>query len=78
MSAPAFAIPPQTPLDAYRPRLRVLTEDDIAGGRLWAEDRRPCACGTDVVVLDHEAVADVITRHNQTVAHHAWRAAREA
>lgn len=86
MSAPALALPRQVPLDEYpgrslaesRPRLRVLTEEDLFRGHSRPGAREACACGLEIVHPAGEEVADVVHRHNQTVAHQAWRAQREA
>lgn len=77
MSAPAFAIPRQVPLDAPRPSLRVLSEDDLFRGLAAdavLDDVRPCACGTRAVIHPDEDWTTALARHNATTAHEAWSA----
>lgn len=72
-----YALPRQTPLDAPRPLLRVVTEDELMAGYAPAVEPVPCACGTNVAYAPDEAVPLVVARHQATIAHLAWRAQQE-
>lgn len=68
MSASA-AVVKAIPLDRY-PSLRVVREDEL----LDVVRVEACACGERIRQLDGDDIPSVVRRHNETLAHRAWRA----
>lgn len=69
MSA-AAAVVLAPPIDSYPP-LHVVPEACLEVRRV-----EPCACGGRLVQLEGDDVAAVVGRHNETIAHRAWRLER--